>query len=161
MLRVAAAVYGIDFKFNLIQFINKFLVSFSFFLSPVSCLFVQIFDASTNTWKIVNERSHTDFVEKIVETPRETIIIDDVTDITKIKNINDRTERTTAITDITDVTNINNTINLHEIEENITKIVTNENNLVSQSWRRKNQAEKDLIRENFITTAMIHKFCLF
>lgn len=70
-------------------------------------------------------------MEKIVETPVETIIIDDVTDITKIKNINDRTERTTAITDITDVTNINNTINLHEIEENITKIVTNENNLVS------------------------------
>lgn len=95
----------------------------------------QIFDASTNTWKIVNERSHTDFVEKIVETPIETIIIDDVTDITKIKNINDRTERTTAITDITDVTNINNTINLHEIEENITKIVTNENNLVSASDR--------------------------
>lgn len=97
------------------------------------CIFLalQIFDASTNTWKIVNERSHTDFVEKIVETPVERIIIDDVTDITKIKNINDRTERTTAITDITDVTNINNTINLHEIEENITKIVTNENNLVS------------------------------
>lgn len=135
MLRVAAAaaVYGIDFKFNLIQFINKFLVSFF----PFHAICTQIFDASTNTWKIVNERSHTDFVEKIVETPRETIIIDDVTDITKIKNINDRTERTTAITDLTDVTNINNTINLHDIEENITKIVTNEKNLVSQSGRRK------------------------
>ncbi|XP_031631777.1 uncharacterized protein LOC116346019 [Contarinia nasturtii] len=87
----------------------------------------KIFDASTNTWKIVNERSHTDFVEKIVETPRETIIIDDITDITKIKSINDRTERTTDITDITDINRIKNTINLHETEENILREVTKEN----------------------------------
>lgn len=91
----------------------------------------QIFDASTNTWKIVNERSHTDFVEKIVETPRETIIIDDITDITKIKSINDRIERTTDITDVTDINRVKNTINLHETEENILREVTKENVVVS------------------------------
>lgn len=92
--------------------------------------FAQIFDASTNTWKIVNERSHTDFVEKIVETPRETIIIDDVTDITKIRSINDRTERTTDITDVTDINRVKNTINLHETEENILREVTKNNVVV-------------------------------
>lgn len=100
------------------------LMRFSFILP------FQIFDASTNTWKIVNERSHTDFVEKIIETPRETIIIDDITDITKIKSINDRTERTTDITDITDINRVKNTINLHETEENILREVTKENVLV-------------------------------
>lgn len=93
---------------------------------------LQIFDASTNTWRIVNERSHTDFVEKIVETPRERIIIDDVTDITKIKSINDRTERRTDITDITDINNVQNTYNLYETEENILREITNENVLVSK-----------------------------
>lgn len=71
-------------------------------------------------------------MEKIVETPRETIIIDDITDITKIKSINDRTERTTDITDITDINRIKNTINLHETEENILREVTKENVLVSE-----------------------------
>lgn len=86
----------------------------------------QIFDATTNTWKIVNERSHTDFVEKIVETPRERIIIDDITDITKIKSINDRTERTTDITDISDINTVKNTYNIHETEETILREVTKE-----------------------------------
>lgn len=94
-------------------------------------LYSQIYDASTNTWKIVNERSHTDFVEKIVETPHETIIIDDVTDITKIKSINDRTERFTDITDITDVNSVTNTYNLHDTEEKILREVVTENVLVS------------------------------
>lgn len=79
----------------------------------------------------MNERSHTDFVEKIVETPHETIIIDDVTDITKIKSINDRTERTTDITDITDINSVKNTYNLVDTEENILREVTKENVLVS------------------------------
>lgn len=69
-------------------------------------------------------------MEKIVETPRETIIIDDITDITKIRSINDRTERTTDITDVTDINRIKNTINLHETEENILREVTKNNVLV-------------------------------
>lgn len=69
-------------------------------------------------------------MEKIVETPRETIIIDDITDITKIKSINDRTERTTDITDVTDINRIRNTINLQETEENILHEVTKENVVV-------------------------------
>lgn len=70
-------------------------------------------------------------MEKIVETPHETIIIDDVTDITKIKSINDRTERITDITDITDVNTVKNTYNLHDTEENILREVVKENVLVS------------------------------
>lgn len=69
-------------------------------------------------------------MEKIVETPRETIIIDDITDITKIRSINDRTERTTDITDVTDINSVKNTINLHETEENILREVTKNNVLV-------------------------------
>lgn len=69
-------------------------------------------------------------MEKIVETPHETIIIDDITDITKIRSINDRTERTTDITDVTDINRIKNTINLHETEENILREVTKENVVV-------------------------------
>lgn len=104
---------------------------FLFFFFNFNLIFHQIFDASTNTWKIVNERSHTDFVEKIVETPRERIIIDDITDITKIKNINDRTERITDITDITDINTVKNTYNIHETEENILREVTKDQVLVS------------------------------
>lgn len=62
-----------------------------------------------------------------METPRETIIIDDVTDIMKIKSINDRTERTTDITDITDINSVTNTMNLYETEQNIVREVTKEN----------------------------------
>lgn len=100
---------------------NSFLFEFS----------IQIFDASTNTWKVVDERSHTDFVEKIVEAPRETVIIDDITDITKIKNINDRTEKTT---DIIDITNISNKINVEDnriTTTDIENLTTNIESLVS------------------------------
>lgn len=104
---------------------SKFTIFWKFIL--LLLLFhSQIFDATTNTWKIVNERSHTDFVEKIVETPRERIIIDDITDITKIKSINDHTERTTDITDITDINTVKNTYNIHETEETILREVTKE-----------------------------------
>lgn len=104
----------------------------------------------------MNERSHTDFVEKIVETPRETIIIDDITDITKIKSINDRIERTTDITDVTDINHVKNTINLHETEENILREVTRENVLVSFHFT-KNHKQKLVLKNKYTISKMKKK----
>lgn len=71
----------------------------------------QIYDANTNSWKIVDKHSHTDFVEKIVEHPRETILIDDITDITNIRNERLFDETRTDISNIKDINNITNITN--------------------------------------------------
>lgn len=73
----------------------------------------QIYDANTNSWKIVDKHSHTDFVEKIVEHPRETILIDDITDITNIRNERLFDETRTDISNIKDINNVTNVINKH------------------------------------------------
>ncbi len=71
----------------------------------------QIYDANTNSWKIVDKHSHTDFVEKIIEHPRETILIDDITDITNIRNERHFDETRTDISNIKDINNITNITN--------------------------------------------------
>lgn len=71
-------------------------------------VFLQIFDAATNTWKVVDERSHTDFVEKINEAPKETVYIEDITD-TNI-NINNVTNSYKEINDLTKIRDDTTTI---------------------------------------------------
>ncbi|KAG4071742.1 hypothetical protein HA402_011896 [Bradysia odoriphaga] len=71
----------------------------------------KIYDANTNSWKIVDKHSHTDFVEKIVDHPRETILIDDITDITNIRNERHFDETRTDISNIKDINNITNITN--------------------------------------------------
>lgn len=102
-------------------------------------------------------------MEKIVETPRETIIIDDITDITKIKSINDRTERTTDITDITDINRIKNTINLHETEENILREVTKENVVVRKMTLNSKKKNVKILLQFYknIETKMVQRMQIF
>ena len=69
---------------------------------------------------MVDERTHTDFVEKIVEAPKETIYIDDITDVTIRRNEKDISE---TRTNIRNTTNIENTINVIDNTENVTTIL--------------------------------------
>lgn len=91
-------------------------------------LYFQIFDACTNTWKVVDERSHTDVQEKIFEQPREKIYIDDYTDITNIRNIHDHRENRTDITNIENVTNVydkrTDITNFEDIRTDVTNLVS-------------------------------------
>lgn len=69
---------------------------------------MQIFDASTNTWKIVDERTHTDFSEKIVEHPPNIVYIDrdDINETTIVRNEHDHSESLTNIENVTNVVNL-------------------------------------------------------
>lgn len=55
--------------------VNKFLL----------LILIQVFDASTNKWKLVDEKQHTDVYERIVENPIE------ITDVQYRRNITDET----------------------------------------------------------------------
>ena len=68
--------------------------------SPLSFISIQIFDASTNKWKLVDEKQHTDVYERIVENPIE--------DDTPIYRRN-----------ITDETNIINNLERNMLRENL------------------------------------------
>lgn len=67
----------------------------------------QIYDASTNTWKVVDERTHTDFSEKIVEHPPTIVYVDrdDISETTIRHNEHDHTESLTNISNITNILN--------------------------------------------------------
>lgn len=96
-------------------------------------IFFQIFDASTNTWKVMDERTQTDVTEKIIELPPKIVYIDDIVDVTNIKHINDHT---TNLTDISNVTNIKNVTNIIDERTNITNIHNIEDikNVVSRKF---------------------------
>lgn len=67
----------------------------------------QIYDASTNTWKVVDERTHTDFSEKIVEHPPTIVYVDrdDISETTIRHNEHDHTESLTNISNTTNILN--------------------------------------------------------
>lgn len=80
---------------------------------------IQIFDASTNSWKVVNEQTHTDFAEKICEQPQPRG--KQITDITLLRDEKNFTDTQTNISHISNTENssqyIENQINILEINE--------------------------------------------
>lgn len=62
---------------------NKFL----------SLILLQVFDASTNKWKLVDEKQHTDVYERIVENPIEEVDLQYRRNITDETNIINNLER--------------------------------------------------------------------
>lgn len=69
------------FSCPLIVLAESFINNFSFFSRFLS---LQIFDASTNKWKLVDEKQHTDVYEKITE-------MDEKEDLKFRRNITDET----------------------------------------------------------------------
>lgn len=92
----------------------------------------QIFDASTNSWKVVNEQTHTDFMEKICEQPREKA--KRITDITLLRDEKNFSDTQTNILNIsnneTSSNSIENQINITEINENVTENMRKDSTLV-------------------------------
>ncbi|KAJ6626284.1 hypothetical protein Bhyg_16532, partial [Pseudolycoriella hygida] len=107
----------------------------------------KIYDANTKSWKIVDKRSDTDFVEKIVEYPRETILIDDITDITNIRNERLFDETRTDISNIKDINNITNITNKRthnqNVNENYSENSLNESTVVYDSVNIDQKVFKD------------------
>lgn len=46
-------------------------------------LMMQIYDASINDWRVLDEKTRTDVIEKIVEVPKKIVYIDDFMEIEK------------------------------------------------------------------------------
>lgn len=95
----------------------------------------QIFDATTNTWRVVDEKTRTDVLEKIVEGPQAapvttTVYVDDITDVRNVRNVTNISEN---VTDVTNVTNTRNVTNVNEqLIENLDRLnevidITNRN----------------------------------
>lgn len=106
---------------NLIfSFIIKWISFIKQFFSPS-----QIFDASTNKWKLIDEKQHTDVVEKIIEMTAEEDLMyrKHITDDTKI--ITNR-ERNLTQEDLNEryvktVDNVDFVMNEHIYDENIVR----------------------------------------
>lgn len=96
---------------------------------------MQIFDASTNSWKVVNEQTHTDFVEKICEQPRPRE--KRITDITLLRDEKNFTDTQTNISNISNTESsrqyIKNQINILEINEDDN--ITRHSNLVENDQK--------------------------
>lgn len=73
--------------------------------------FLQIFDASINDWRVLDEKVHTDVIEKIVEAPKKTIYVDEFVEIEKNTSISENNENITL--------NLNETSKHKNITENI------------------------------------------
>lgn len=58
-------------------------------------LIFQIFDASLNDWRVLDEKTHTDVIERIVETPKKTIYVDEFVEIEKNVEITEDSENIT------------------------------------------------------------------
>lgn len=87
---------------------------------------------------MVDERSHTDFLEKIIEAPRETVYIEDVTD-TNI-NINNVTK---SLKEINDVTNIrDNLTTIETIYEHDTNKIEENKVSINHALLQKNKINK-------------------
>lgn len=72
----------------------------------------------------MDERTHTDFSEKIVEHPPQIVYIDDVRDVTILRNEKDVSE---SQTNILNTTNINNIINVVDNVTNVRNVETVDN----------------------------------
>lgn len=79
--------------------------------SLMSSFVVQIFDASINDWRVLDEKVHTDVIEKIVEAPKKTIYVDEFVEIEKNTSISENNENITL--------NLNETSKHKNITENI------------------------------------------
>lgn len=98
------------------RFINNIIIKFS----------SQIFDATSNTWRVVDEKTRTDVLEKIVEGPTvsTTVYEDEIIDIRNVKNVTNINENVTNLTDVTKIKNVRNINNetIDLIDETITDI---------------------------------------
>lgn len=80
------AVYG-DSSFSPLGVVCKLTNKF------LSLILLQVFDASTNKWKLVDEKQHTDVYERIVENPIEEVDLQYRRNITDETNIINNLER--------------------------------------------------------------------
>lgn len=89
----------------------------------------QIFDATTNSWRVVDEKTRTDVLEKIVEGPTSstTVYVDDIIDVRNVKNVTNINENVTNLTDVTNIKNIRNINN--ETVERIDEVITDINKI--------------------------------
>lgn len=69
---------------------------------------LQIFDATTNTWRVIDEKTSTDVLERIIQGPQRTkdIYVQNITDIDKYKSVKDSTETNIDISNRTDITDV-------------------------------------------------------
>lgn len=96
---------------------------------------------------MVDERTHTDVLEKIVELPKQTIYIDDVTDIEKITNIHDITENQTDISDITKRKNLTSITS-----EDITNVIIDKDTTNITKVDEEYVTKKERITDDRVTT---------
>lgn len=94
---------------------------------------MQIFDATSNTWRVVDEKTRTDVLEKIVEGPNvsTTVYIDDIIDVRNVKNVTNINENVTNLTDVTNIKNIRN-INKETIDR-IDEVITDINKITKDT----------------------------
>lgn len=58
----------------------------------ISLFLLQIYDASINDWRVLDEKTRTDVIEKIVEAPKKTVYIDEYVEIEKNSKILEENE---------------------------------------------------------------------
>lgn len=92
----------------------------------------------------MDERTHTDFSEKIVEHPPQIVYIDDVRDVTILRNEKDFTD---TQTNISNTTNINNIIN---VVDKVTNVRNIENNQINNTDYRKVTNSSDRVTDSTV-----------
>lgn len=93
----------------------------------------------------MDERTHTDFSEKIVEHPPQIVYIDDVRDVTILRNEKDFTD---TQTNISNTTNINNIINVVDNVTNVKNIENNQTNINNTDYRKVTN-DTTVVREDY------------